>query len=758
MASVEKDILLKVKTDTTEAQGQFKSLKQELRSIENQLIQMAESGDTGSVAFKTLQKRAGEVKDQIGDTKAAIKALSSDTFKLDAFTQAAQGIAGGFAAAQGAMSLFGTENAAVEEAIKKTQGAMALLQGVTAITNILQKETAFSAFFLGRAQQANSIATEGAAVATKGFSKALIATGIGAIVVAVGTLIAYWDDLKESIGLTNDKLDSTKKAVESVGESFGKERAEVEQLTYEFNQHNTSAKRKQEIIGELQKISPNYFGTLNKEKTKVEDLTKAQNKFNTALQKQALLKGFQKQLEELGNEQAKLNVQIETGTAEAGFFTKHFVAMKNIFTEDIFNPEAIAKKIQKAGAEGAEARIKQIEKQIGVVNSLIKKTETEIDQMGGEAIVEAPKPVQKRVKSKKELAEEAAKEKRELEDKERKLSLEADKRYLDEYMASQRFTDEQKIKKAEELYLALSISEKDYNDALKKIEEEKQKRLNKSYDDAEKTNDAYFDHLINNAKSNGQDTATLELQKLEKLLQIQKEYGKNTVAIEDQIALKKKEINEKSLEEQKKQLEISRVDYSQTYDQINTLLNDAKTKGIITQKEYNDAIKQLDDAQLQGKKAFTKAIGDLFGALSETLGKETKAGKALATAQALINTYLGISEVLRAKNPYPEPFGTAVKVASAATIALNGFNTVRNINKVQVPGGGGGSVPAMQNVSMAPSGGATQTSGLDSTQLQLDAQGNLLQQRSVRTYVLETDISSKQQRSRRLQQTSTLGK
>jgi hypothetical protein len=311
----------------------------------------------------------------------------------------------------------------------------------------------------------------------------------------------------------------------------------------------------------------------------------------------------------------------------------------------------------------------------------------------------------------------------------------------------QKKANEEQLKKDAELKKQLSQNEKDF-----------QERTNKEYEDAKKMSDGYFDHLINNAKLNGEDTATLELQKLENLLQIQKDYAQNTIAIEDQIALKKKEINEKSLEEQKKQLEISRVDYSQTYDQINTLLNDAKTKGIITQKEYNDAIKQLDDAQLQGKRAFTKAIGDLFGALSETLGKETKAGKALATAQALINTYLGISEVLRAKNPYPEPFGTAVKVASAATIALNGFNTVRNINKVQVPGGGGGSVPAMQNISMAPSGGASQTSGLDSTQLQLDAQGNLMQQRTMRTYVLETDISAKQQRSKRLQQTATLGK
>ncbi len=93
MADVEKDIVLRVKSETDQATGQFKNLKQELRSIENELNKMASSGQTGSEAFRKLQQRAGEVKDQIGDTKNAIKALSSDTFKLDAFAQGAQGIA-----------------------------------------------------------------------------------------------------------------------------------------------------------------------------------------------------------------------------------------------------------------------------------------------------------------------------------------------------------------------------------------------------------------------------------------------------------------------------------------------------------------------------------------------------------------------------------------------------------------------------------------------------------------------------------------
>ena len=199
MADIERDIVLRVKSETEQAQGQFKSLKQELRTIEQQLNQMAEAGDTGSKAFQELQKRAGQVKDQIGDTKSAIKALSSDTFKLDAFSQAAQGIAGGFAAAQGAMALFGSENKQVEEAIKKTQGAMALLQGVTTITNILQKESALRLSIATTAQGAYTAVVGASTGAMKLFRIALASTGIGLLVVGLGLLIANFEDVKKVV-------------------------------------------------------------------------------------------------------------------------------------------------------------------------------------------------------------------------------------------------------------------------------------------------------------------------------------------------------------------------------------------------------------------------------------------------------------------------------------------------------------------------------------------------------------------------------
>jgi len=258
MADVEKDIVLRVKSETDQATGQFKNLKQELRSIENELNKMAEAGQSGTEAFRKLQQRAGEVKDQVGDTKAAIKALSSDTFRLDAFAQGAQAIAGGFASAQGALALFGTENKQVEEAIKKTQGAMALLQGVTAITNVLQKESALSLAIATTAQTAYTAVVGTSTGAMKLFRLALASTGIGALVVGLGLLISNFDDVKKVVMNLLKPFDGIIAKVRDFLStiSFGlidntatkRTKENAEQVVEAFNKTNDAMKENEKVI------------------------------------------------------------------------------------------------------------------------------------------------------------------------------------------------------------------------------------------------------------------------------------------------------------------------------------------------------------------------------------------------------------------------------------------------------------------------------------------------------------------------------
>jgi hypothetical protein len=164
--------------------------------------------------------------------------------------------------------------------------------------------------------------------------------------------------------------------------------------------------------------------------------------------------------------------------------------------------------------------------------------------------------------------------------------------------------------------------------------------------------------------------------------------------------------------------------------------------------------KELDDTKLkyeQAKRDSYAMTADTIGVLGEVIGQQTAAGKLLSSAQALINTFLGITQVWANKTVIPEPFGTAQKVAATATAAASGFLAVRNINKVQVPKGGGGvSVPSL-SAPITPSNANLLTTSL--SQQTINAIGNS----AIRAYVVETDITSNQKRVTAIKQRARFG-
>ena len=179
---------------------------------------------------------------------------------------------------------------------------------------------------------------------------------------------------------------------------------------------------------------------------------------------------------------------------------------------------------------------------------------------------------------------------------------------------------------------------------------------------------------------------------------------------------------------------------------------DLKDKIIIKDKEAADAAKLFE----QQKRDTYKMTGETLGALGDLVGKQTIAGKALAISQALINTYLGVTEVLRNKTIIPEPFGTIQKVASVATILASGFSAVRNIGRTQVPGGGGGgaAAPTMSSIPAPVSPQATATTLSSST---IQNIGNAAAGGVNRAYVLDSDIRNNNERNVRLERAARLG-
>jgi len=140
------------------------------------------------------------------------------------------------------------------------------------------------------------------------------------------------------------------------------------------------------------------------------------------------------------------------------------------------------------------------------------------------------------------------------------------------------------------------------------------------------------------------------------------------------------------------------------------------------------------------------------------IGKQTAAGKVLAIASATISTYLAAAKALAGDYTAYGPAGPFVRIATVASTIALGLKQVKEIVKVQVPGGGGGSVPSAPSLStgsisapVQPQAPQQQTTRLD--QASLSQIGNA----TVRAFIVESDVTNNQERIRRLNRAARLG-
>jgi hypothetical protein len=190
-----------------------KSLKAELRELKEALALAKANGTDTGVEFDKLRDRAGKLSDAIADAGAEIKNAGSDTRNIDNVVGSISALAGGFAAAQGAAALFGSENEDVQKALLTVNGAMAVASGIQQFYNATLKEGSITKLadsvatgVMSAAQTIYTIAVGTSTGALKAFRIALLATGIGAIIV----LLALAAD---AMGLFGDSTDDTTKSM-----------------------------------------------------------------------------------------------------------------------------------------------------------------------------------------------------------------------------------------------------------------------------------------------------------------------------------------------------------------------------------------------------------------------------------------------------------------------------------------------------------------------------------------------------------------
>jgi hypothetical protein len=183
----EEIIGVKVQVDASDVGKSVGSLKKQLREAQNEVTALSEKFGATSKEAINAAKKAAELKDRIGDAKALTDAFNPDA-KFKALTASLSGVAGGFAALQGAVGLFGNKAEAVEKTLLKVQSAMALSQGLQAVGESIDSF-----------KQLGAVVKTGVSNAFGTLRSAIISTGIGALVVGLGLLIANFETVKKVV-------------------------------------------------------------------------------------------------------------------------------------------------------------------------------------------------------------------------------------------------------------------------------------------------------------------------------------------------------------------------------------------------------------------------------------------------------------------------------------------------------------------------------------------------------------------------------
>jgi hypothetical protein len=726
-------------TDTS-----VKSLRTQLKEAQAQVGLMADKFGATSKEAVIAAKRAADLKDRIGDAKALTDAFNPDA-KFKAVASSLAGVAGGFSALQGAMALFGNENKDVEKALLKVNAAMALSQGLQAVGESVDSFRQLGAVIKSTTifQELNNAATKTAVVVQKAFGVAtvetsqgfkvlkgaIVATGIGALVVLLGLVINNFDAIADWI--KKSPLGALAKGVGGLVEQFTDFIGVTSEAERNLNKLSAANKKANEDIANRIKILKAQGGS----EDEIYKLSqkRVENELNT-LRESLKTKGKfteeeNKQFKDLKVEQLVLTAEYNKKTADA---------------------------TAKAGEEAKKKRDevnKQVEADTKTANKML------IDLQNEKALAE--------------ITSEDDKAKKQAEINYNARIAEIDALKVD-------IKTKNELKKATEEAYQLEVGviddkiKKATEEKNKKFEEELQKTLSETRiatfkEGKEKEVAALDEALQAETKAVLENADYTETQKKELVAALKEKYGVELAEIDDKFI---KEANDAEKDRLDKIINNENLSYAARKEGIDNALALNKKlfkEGKIDGEAYNKTEKELGDARIEISKKEAAARAENLGKISSTLknvakaiGEHTVAGKAAAIAAVTIDTYMSATAAFKslAGIPIVGPVLGAVAAAAAIVAGLKNVKAIMAVKTPNVPAGssepgfvdipspsmpstGGGSLPDMGR---GGGGSAPNTGGGGGS-----TGGGGGSSPSVRAYVIQSDISNSQQREQEIQ-------
>jgi hypothetical protein len=692
-------------------------------------------------------KSAAALKDQIVDLDTRVRLLSSDTIKLDT---ALAGVETGAAAFQGvtsAVALTGVESEALVQTMVKLQAAQGLVNSVNIIAqklnkdailgiqirNTLQKAQNFILYGSAAAVTAESTATKAAAgakvamtaatkatnLALKLFRGALIATGIGALIVGLGLLIANFDKV---VKFMQPVIDGFKAIGDAIGLSdfAGEERAAKENARHEreIKQLEKMRAARDLAFNNEQKALDRLIAVRSAEGKSVEALTKQKISGSIAYQKE-----LQKEL------QANLNA-LEVNILQFDQSTKYGRFMSNVLQE----------KIDETKKKNDEA-----------LNS-IRDSENELKIIDINAKKDAQDRNKTAVDNSKKTAQDLRNLKRKIQDEEIKAIEDVNQREQTQLIVS-----------AQRRIEDLSLTEKDAKKNAQLIKQIEQNLIT----DLDKLDQKWY-----NQQQQAQKVADgFRIQQERELLQMIEDISEQNfqLTLSDQerelLAIQDKYFTIETLaagnSEALREIEIARLN---EFNNVNLKFQEERDR---QNKEQAEKEKKREQDILEFKLNSVTETFKLISTITEMFGKKGEKAarrafmiqKASSIAQATIETYKGANAIFAsaAANPSSILFPAQPFIAAGLAVAA-GVANIAKIASQKFEGGGApsassdtGSIPSLTGASASSFTANTNTQTTDLTTLgQGSQQGTSMSQ----VVVLESDITGTQNKVR-LQEAKT---
>ena len=660
---------LKKAWKATNDEAKRSKLADEIKGVKGELTEL----DNSLGSFKTNSEDSlSTFKDAMGDAQDSIEPLKA---KFESVQKVAAGVASGFAAFQGVVALMGVENEKLEKTFVQLQAAMAIAQGIGGLGDLVEGVSQAKVAFSKAITSVKTFITS-----LKGIKLAIAATGIGALVVAVGMLVEHFWSMADA----EDKVAENEKKIEDAASNAQKK---IKEMKDELNETSTASKLalNNELLKKL-----NEVGISTTAATKAfEEYQEALDSLSYDEQLEAAQK-FQEQVDSIGKEIDKLKKQpIEINVPEVkpnliGAMPGGKMIEENAKT-------IIAEKAINDAYEERKQKIKELEAEY---NEYKKVADEATQALQETTIKNAKEQNDKAEELRKENAQKAIEHERKLKEQLDEIQSRAHQKTID--TADEEIAELTKTYKTErdllvkygrdttELTEAFLIEKQEIIDRYAKEEEEKEReRLEKKFKSAVS---AYNKNMLNidlqqdsaeNDVNNKEFIESpkysklgFEIDKLKELMSIREQYHQQRIKEIDEL------MNAEGIsEEDKEQLEMEKMALEHQYTEQKK--EDAAN---LTKFEKKQEDQRVKDKRLAMKTSLDVA-SNIASGLASIFGENTKAGKIAASAQAAIDTYKAANSAYASMAGIPV-VGPALGAAAAAMAFASGIANVKKIWKV----------------------------------------------------------------------------